>query len=110
MEPTNNAAIPLIDTGTTPHDYEPQFQAHVSDDTVPRARAASGLPTVTVDLALHIGEVLYGNVGATDRLDFIVIGPAVTRSRASKRCASRCAILYWSPRSLLLHWAIPVTA
>src|SRR5262249_46431435 len=35
------------------------------------------LPTVTVDLALHIGEVLYGNVGATDRLDFTVIGPAV---------------------------------
>jgi adenylate cyclase len=41
------------------------------------ARTASGLPTVTVDLALHIGEVLYGNVGATDRLDFTVIGPAV---------------------------------
>ena len=41
------------------------------------ARAAAGLPTVTVDLALHVGEVLYGNVGATDRLDFTVIGPAV---------------------------------
>ena len=32
---------------------------------------------VTVDIALHVGEVLYGNVGATDRLDFTVIGPAV---------------------------------
>jgi class 3 adenylate cyclase len=31
----------------------------------------------TVDLAIHVGEVLYGNVGATDRLDFTVIGPAV---------------------------------
>jgi len=30
-----------------------------------------------VDLALHLGEVLYGNVGAVDRLDFTVIGPAV---------------------------------
>jgi adenylate cyclase len=40
-------------------------------------RAASGVPTVTVDIALHIGEVLCGNVGATDRLDFTVIGPAV---------------------------------
>jgi adenylate cyclase len=30
-----------------------------------------------VDLALHLGEVLYGNVGASDRLDFTVIGPAV---------------------------------
>ena len=33
-----------------------------------------------VDLALHIGEVLYGNVGATDRLDFTVIGPAVNEA------------------------------
>jgi adenylate cyclase len=31
----------------------------------------------TVDLALHLGEVLYGNVGAADRLDFTIIGPAV---------------------------------
>jgi adenylate cyclase len=41
------------------------------------ARAADGLPVATVDLALHLGEVLYGNVGAIDRLDFTVIGPAV---------------------------------
>jgi len=41
------------------------------------ARAAAGLPMVSVDIALHLGEVLYGNVGATDRLDFTVIGPAV---------------------------------
>lgn len=30
-----------------------------------------------VDIALHIGDVLYGNVGGTSRLDFTVIGPAV---------------------------------
>ena len=40
-------------------------------------RAAAGAPVVSVDLALHLGDVLYGNVGATDRLDFTVIGPAV---------------------------------
>jgi adenylate cyclase len=28
-------------------------------------------------LALHIGEVLYGNIGAANRLDFTCIGPAV---------------------------------
>ena len=28
-------------------------------------------------LALHVGEVFYGNVGSKDRLDFTVIGPAV---------------------------------
>jgi len=41
------------------------------------ARAAAGQPVATVDLALHVGEVLYGNVGAADRLDFTVVGPAV---------------------------------
>ena len=40
-------------------------------------RARSGKPALVVDLALHLGEVLYGNVGAIDRLDFTVIGPAV---------------------------------
>jgi adenylate cyclase len=41
------------------------------------ARAARGAPVVAVDLALHLGDVLYGNVGATDRLDFTVVGPAI---------------------------------
>jgi len=41
------------------------------------ARATAGLTEVAVDLALHVGEVLYGNVGAADRLDFTVVGPAV---------------------------------
>jgi adenylate cyclase len=50
-------------------------------------RSAAGLPVVGVDLALHVGEVLYGNVGAADRLDFTVIGPAVNEvSRIEKLC------------------------
>ena len=40
-------------------------------------RRAAGKSFATVDLALHLGEVLYGNIGAADRLDFTVIGPAV---------------------------------
>jgi adenylate cyclase len=46
-------------------------------DNLNTARVAAGLSPVAVDLAVHIGEVLYGNVGAADRLDFTVIGPAV---------------------------------
>jgi adenylate cyclase len=33
--------------------------------------------TVRFGLALHVGEVLYGNVGSGNRLDFTCIGPAV---------------------------------
>src|SRR5271167_3100028 len=42
-----------------------------------RRRAEAGLPTTQVYLALHVGDVFYGNVGSKDRLDFTVIGPAV---------------------------------
>jgi adenylate cyclase len=50
-------------------------------------REAMGLPAVTVDIALHVGDVLYGNVGAADRLDFTVIGPAVNEvTRIEKLC------------------------
>jgi len=40
-------------------------------------RAADGLPTTTATMALHAGEVFYGNIGSAQRLDFTVIGPAV---------------------------------
>ncbi|CAO3415010.1 Adenylate cyclase (EC 4.6.1.1) / Guanylate cyclase (EC 4.6.1.2) [Azospirillum doebereinerae] len=40
-------------------------------------RAAWGQPTLRCGIALHVGEVMYGNIGSTERLDFTVIGPAV---------------------------------
>jgi len=46
-------------------------------DCVNAARLQAGKPVAAVDLALHLGDVLYGNVGAIDRVDFTVIGPAV---------------------------------
>ena len=49
-------------------------------DQLNTARRAAGKRTAAVDLALHLGEVLYGNVGAVDRLDFTVIGPAVNEA------------------------------
>ena len=49
-------------------------------DRINRARAEASKPVAEVDLALHIGEILYGNVGAADRLDFTVIGPAVNEA------------------------------
>ncbi len=35
------------------------------------------LPTLSFGAALHLGEILWGNIGSSDRLDFTAIGPAV---------------------------------
>lgn len=41
---------------------------------------AQGLPLIRYGLGLDVGEVIYGNVGAPDRLDFTVMGPVVNRA------------------------------
>jgi adenylate cyclase len=60
--------------------------------------AANALATLNKDraeklnvrMALHLGEVVYGNIGAADRLDFTVIGHAVN---LVARLAALCAEL-----------------
>lgn len=39
--------------------------------------ALGGEPAPRMCVSLHVGNVFYGNIGAADRLDFTVIGPAV---------------------------------
>jgi adenylate cyclase len=56
-------------------------------DLMNGGREYTMLPAARVDFALHLGEVLYGNIGAADRLDFTVIGPAVNEvDRIEKLC------------------------
>src|SRR6202035_5128997 len=40
-------------------------------------RREQELPALPFGVALHLGEILWGNIGAADRLDFTAIGPAV---------------------------------
>jgi len=49
-------------------------------DSLAGARRAASKPTPGLDIALHVGHVHYGNVGADPRLDFTVIGPAVNEA------------------------------
>lgn len=45
-----------------------------------RIRALEGRLTMELDIVLHVGEVMYGNVGAVGRLDFTMIGPVVNEA------------------------------
>ena len=52
-------------------------------------RAASGLAITDTHVALHVGELLYGNLGSPRRLDFTVLGPAVNEAaRIEALCGS----------------------
>ncbi|ULJ75792.1 adenylate/guanylate cyclase domain-containing protein [Rhizobium gallicum] len=38
---------------------------------------AAGRPSLRYGVGIHVGDVMYGNIGTQNRLDFTVIGPAV---------------------------------
>jgi adenylate cyclase len=46
-------------------------------DAVNQMRRGVGRSELKIGIGLHLGEVIYGNVGSASRLDFTVIGPAV---------------------------------
>ena len=46
-------------------------------DAVNNARRSTGRSELRTGIGLHLGEVIYGNVGTVGPLDFTVIGPAV---------------------------------
>lgn len=48
--------------------------------TLNAERIAASLPVLDLDIALHHGLVMYGNVGTGTRLDFTLIGPAVNEA------------------------------
>ncbi len=51
------------------------FRKNVAELNARRSR--DGRPVTSAYIGLHVGEVLYGNIGSEDRLDFTVVGPAV---------------------------------
>jgi adenylate cyclase len=54
-----------------------------------RQRAEAGEPVLQFGLALHVGDVLYGNIGGAARLDFTTIGPAVNLAARLEALAGR---------------------
>jgi adenylate cyclase len=51
--------------------------------------AGDTLETFRFGVALHVGRILYGNIGGGDRLDFTCIGPAVNLAARMEKIAGR---------------------
>lgn len=56
------------------------FQMQAYTKTRNEERAREGLPITSFSTAIHLGDVMYGNIGGRDRLDFTVVGPAVNEA------------------------------
>jgi adenylate cyclase len=56
---------------------EAALDAGARNDALNRRRSDAGAPALDLSIALHFGDVVYGNIGTARRLDFTVIGPAV---------------------------------
>jgi adenylate cyclase len=55
-------------------------EAHARAAVKNETRREKGLPLIDFGVSLHVGQVMYGNVGTARRLDFTVIGPAANEA------------------------------
>jgi len=111
------AVFPLPDDDCDPHcrsALAAAREALAETEALNRTRDAGAGPRLDLDVALHMGEVMYGNIGSTGRLDFTMIGPAVNEASriealcdtlghhllASRKFAEHCGI---AMRSLGFH-------
>lgn len=91
------AAFPITDE--VPHEkacaaaVEAAMAALARNEAVNRLHAQE--TPLQLDIALHCGDVFYGNIGTEGRLDFTVIGPAVNEaSRMEALCKELdCAVV-----------------
>ena len=60
-------------------------EAYQAMEAIGRERQAVGAPALGYGLGLHLGEVIFGNIGTQNRLDFTVIGPAVNEAARLER-------------------------
>ncbi len=62
-----------------------EFRSRIED----LPRPAGDEAAIRFGLALHVGEVMYGNIGGGNRLDFTCIGPAVNLAARLEKVAAK---------------------
>lgn len=68
-------------------------------------RRAAGQAEFRCGIALHVGDVMYGNIGAADRLDFTVIGPAVNLVSRIEALNQELAVPLVYSAAYAAHWS-----
>jgi adenylate cyclase len=63
-------------------------QAQANIDAMDTSKDIGRAHGIRFGLALHLGEVLYGNIGSGNRLDFTCIGPAVNLAARLEKVAA----------------------
>lgn len=81
------------------------IDAYDTLETLNHRRRRHGQPEIEFGVGLNIGEVIYGNVGAPDRLDFTVMGPSVNRTARLESLTKEfdCNILFSKTFSELIE-------
>ncbi|HEX6111516.1 MAG TPA: adenylate/guanylate cyclase domain-containing protein [Geminicoccaceae bacterium] len=83
------AMFPLDTAQACPRALQAALDARAAMDRLNSERGARGEDALAYGIALHAGDVMYGNIGAANRLDFTVVGPAVNlTSRLERLCRS----------------------
>lgn len=72
------------------------------------ARDGAGRPALRCGIALHVGEVLYGNIGGANRLDFTAIGPAVNLAARLERLAAETGRAIVTSADFARHCGAPL--
>lgn len=75
--------------------------AHSRIEALNKQRKIQGEPPLGFGLGLHVGEVMYGNIGVPDRLEFTVIGSAANEAA---RLEALCKEL---DQPILISWEFP---
>lgn len=94
--PLSEVCIP--DEGTCAAALAAARDARSRVDALNQRREARGEPRLEFGLAIHVGDVMYGNLGVPQRMQFTVIGAAVNEAaRLAGMCKhlGRWAIVSW---------------
>lgn len=74
------------------------------------AAGGGAADAVRFGLALHLGEVMYGNIGGGNRLDFTCVGPAVNLTARLEQLTRRLGRTVLASERFARHCQPPLTA